>query len=134
MEIVHTTGRPPAPVGPVERASQPSPAATELPDRKVVAPVPPSEPTTAAIGTSPTGDSPARTGPDDGTERRLAIDPQTRSLVAETVDTTTHEILGQLPDRSLLGLRAYLDGLARRQDEVAQTRNIERHVLPALVA
>lgn len=54
---------------------------------------------------------------DDVVERRTVIDPQTRAIVVQKRNTETGETVSQLPDETLLKLRAYSRELAERARE-----------------
>lgn len=45
-------------------------------------------------------------------DRRVTIDPGTQAIVHQTLDARTHEVVDQLPDQAMLGLRAYFERLA----------------------
>lgn len=64
---------------------------------------------------------------DDTLERRLTIEPRSRSIVLEKKDPDTGETVSQLPDETLLKLRIYSRELidrARQADEASHS--IER--------
>lgn len=50
-------------------------------------------------------------------ERRLVIDPQTRAIVLQKKNNETGEVVSQLPDETMLKLRAYSRELAERARE-----------------
>ena len=50
-------------------------------------------------------------------ERKLVIDPQTRAIVLQKKDLQTGETISQLPDETLLKLRAYSRELSERARE-----------------
>lgn len=54
---------------------------------------------------------------DEVVERRTIIDPQTRAVVLQKRDTETGETVSQLPDETLLKLRAYSRELEERARE-----------------
>jgi hypothetical protein len=49
------------------------------------------------------------------TERQVTIDPETQELVHQSIDARSGEVVVQYPDRSLLGMRAYIDRLGEKQ-------------------
>jgi len=54
---------------------------------------------------------------DDVIERRTIIDPQTRAVVTQRRNSETGETVSQLPDETLLKLRAYSRALAEKARE-----------------
>ena len=68
----------------------------------------------------------ARTA-DDTVERKLIIDPQTRAIVLQKKDPQTGETISQLPDETLLKLRAYSRELSERAREASEAHHqVER--------
>ena len=64
---------------------------------------------------------------DETVERKLVIDPQTRAIVLQKKDPHTGETISQLPDETLLKLRAYSRELSDRAREAEeQHHQIER--------
>ena len=64
---------------------------------------------------------------DETVERKLIIDPQTRAIVLQKKDRETGETVSQLPDETLLKLRAYSRELTERAREAEDTRHqVER--------
>jgi len=64
---------------------------------------------------------------DDTVERKLVIDPQTRTIVLQKKDPQTGETISQLPDETLLKLRAYSRELSERAREAEEAHHqIER--------
>lgn len=64
---------------------------------------------------------------DDTVERKLVIDPQTRAIVLQKKDPHTGETISQLPDETLLKLRAYARELGERAREAEEPNHqIER--------
>jgi len=64
---------------------------------------------------------------DETVERKLVIDPQTRTLVLQKKDRETGETISQLPDELLLKLRAYSRELSERAREAEEERHqVER--------
>ncbi len=64
---------------------------------------------------------------DDTVERKLVIDPLTRAVVLQKKDRDTGETISQLPDETLLKLRAYSRELTERAQEAAEThQQVER--------
>ena len=62
-------------------------------------------------------------------ERRLEVDPKTRSIILRKTDRDTGEVVDQYPDETLLKLRALSRELIERDRESAaatQTHEIER--------
>jgi flagellar protein FlaG len=62
-------------------------------------------------------------------ERRLEVDPKTRAIVLRKTDRDTGEVVEQLPDETMLKLRALSRELIEREREsaaAAQTHEIER--------
>lgn len=59
----------------------------------------------------------------DSIERRLVIEPRTRSVVLQKKDTETGETISQLPDETLLKLRIYSRELADRAVEADEARH-----------
>ncbi|WP_293807518.1 flagellar protein FlaG [uncultured Bosea sp.] len=60
-------------------------------------------------------------------ERKLIIDPQTRAIVLQKKDPETGETISQLPDETLLKLRAYSRELSERAREASETHHqVER--------
>ncbi|KRE00235.1 hypothetical protein ASE63_09130 [Bosea sp. Root381] len=71
----------------------------------------------------------ARHSLDDVVERRTIIDPQTRAVVTQKRNTETGETVSQLPDETLLKLRAYSRALsekAQAQEDEPPPQHIER--------
>lgn len=58
-------------------------------------------------------------------ERRLVIEPRTRTVVLEKKDQKTGETISQLPDETLLKLRIYSRELADRAQEARDSRRHE---------
>lgn len=127
MEIAKLTFTPPLQVDAAARSAQPALQDTELPERKVVRAIGPDLAAAPQAGAQGGGES-------GWSERRVVIDPDTQQLVTETIDAGTREVVAQTPDRAILGLRAYIDGVALRQDQAARERASGHAVLPALVA
>lgn len=64
---------------------------------------------------------------DETVERKLIIDPQTRAIVLQKKDLQTGETISQLPDETLLKLRAYSRELSERAREAEDPHHqIER--------
>lgn len=64
---------------------------------------------------------------DESVERKLVIDPRTRTLVLQKKDRDTGETVSQLPDETLLKLRAYSRELSDKAREAEETRRrVER--------
>ncbi|WP_306222650.1 hypothetical protein [Bosea beijingensis] len=64
---------------------------------------------------------------DETVERKLVIDPQTRAIVLQKKDLQTGETISQLPDETLLKLRAYSRELSERARETEELpHQIER--------
>lgn len=64
---------------------------------------------------------------DETVERKLVIDPNTRTIVLQKKDRETGETISQLPDETLLKLRAYSRQLSERAREAEEARHqIER--------
>ena len=64
---------------------------------------------------------------DETIERKLIIDPQTRAIVLQKKDPQTGETISQLPDETLLKLRAYSRELSERAREAEEpSHQIER--------
>lgn len=64
---------------------------------------------------------------DDTVERKLIIDPQTRAIVLQKKDLQTGETISQLPDETLLKLRAYARELGERAREASENHpQVER--------
>lgn len=64
---------------------------------------------------------------DDTVERKLIIDPQTRAVVLQKKDPHTGETISQLPDETMLKLRAYSRELSERAREANEPHHqIER--------
>lgn len=64
---------------------------------------------------------------DETIERKLIIDPQTRAIVLQKKDPQTGETISQLPDETLLKLRAYSRELSERAREPEEpSHQIER--------
>lgn len=63
---------------------------------------------------------------EDPIERKLIIDPQTRAVVFQKRDQQTGETISQLPDETLLKLRAYTRELTERAREADDTHQVER--------
>ena len=64
---------------------------------------------------------------DETIERKLIIDPQTRAIVLQKKDPHTGETISQLPDETLLKLRAYSRELSERAREPEEpSHQIER--------
>lgn len=64
---------------------------------------------------------------DETIERKLIIDPQTRAIVLQKKDPETGETISQLPDETLLKLRAYSRELSERARETEEpSHQIER--------
>ncbi|BCB19167.1 hypothetical protein [Bosea sp. ANAM02] len=64
---------------------------------------------------------------DETVERKLIIDPQTRAIVLQKKDLQTGETISQLPDETLLKLRAYSRELSERARETEEPpHQIER--------
>jgi uncharacterized FlaG/YvyC family protein len=64
---------------------------------------------------------------DEGVERKLIIDPKTRAVVLQKKDRETGETISQLPDETLLKLRAYSRELGERAREAEEARHrVER--------
>jgi hypothetical protein len=59
-------------------------------------------------------------------ERRLVIEPRTRSIVIEKRDADTGETVETVPDEATLKLRIYARQLTERDREVSPDRSIER--------
>lgn len=63
----------------------------------------------------------------DVIDRRIEIDPKTRSIVLRKTDRDTGEVVEQLPDETLLKLRALSRELIERgRDNASQQREVER--------
>ncbi|MDJ1158461.1 hypothetical protein QNA08_09465 [Chelatococcus sp. SYSU_G07232] len=65
----------------------------------------------------------------DTIERHLVIDPETREIVLQVVETRTGRLVNQIPDAAILRLRAYLRGVLSRwgTDRADDTaRRVER--------
>jgi flagellar protein FlaG len=58
-------------------------------------------------------------------ERHIEIDPKTREVVYQIVDSESGEVIRQTPDQALLRLRAYAREMLE-QIEAARTTNVER--------
>jgi uncharacterized FlaG/YvyC family protein len=56
-------------------------------------------------------------------ERKLSIDQETRAVVFQKKDRQTGETISQLPDETLLKLRAYSRELTERAREAEETRH-----------
>jgi hypothetical protein len=56
---------------------------------------------------------------DDVTERQVSIDAETQAIVHRNIDARTGEVVSQVPDRALLGMRAYIDRLSENRAEAA---------------
>lgn len=64
---------------------------------------------------------------DESVERKLVIDQKTRTLVLQKKDRDTGETVSQLPDETMLKLRAYSRELSDKAREVEETRRrVER--------
>ena len=64
---------------------------------------------------------------DETVERKLVIDPQTLTIIMQKKDRETGETVSQLPDETLLKLRAYSRELSERARENQETRRqVER--------
>jgi uncharacterized FlaG/YvyC family protein len=63
---------------------------------------------------------------DETIERKLIIDPQTRAIVLQKKDPQTGETISQLPDETLLKLRAYSRELNERAEAEEPSHQIER--------
>ena len=64
---------------------------------------------------------------DETVERKLVIDSNTRTIVLQKKDRETGETISQLPDETLLKLRAYSRQLSERAREAEEARHqIER--------
>ncbi|MCO5092132.1 hypothetical protein [Bosea sp. (in: a-proteobacteria)] len=61
--------------------------------------------------------------PEQTIERKLTIDRETRAVVFQKKDQQTGETISQLPDETLLKLRAYSRELTERAREAEQTRH-----------
>jgi hypothetical protein len=59
-------------------------------------------------------------------ERRLVIEPRTRSVVLEKKNPETGETVEMVPDEATLKLRIYAHQLAERDREASPDRSIER--------
>lgn len=60
---------------------------------------------------------------DKTVERKLVIDPQTRAIVLQKKDPQTGETISQLPDETLLKLRAYSRELSERAREASEPQH-----------
>lgn len=58
-------------------------------------------------------------------DRRIEIDPRTRSIIVRKTDRDTGEVVDQLPDETLLKLRALSRELIERSREAAADRSYE---------
>ena len=64
---------------------------------------------------------------DEGVERKLVIDPRTRTIVLQKKDRDTGETVSQLPDETMLKLRAYSRELSERARQAEEARRrVER--------
>ena len=64
---------------------------------------------------------------DESVERKLVIDPQTRAIVLQKKDMQTGETISQLPDETLLKLRAYSRELSERARDAEEVHHqVER--------
>jgi uncharacterized FlaG/YvyC family protein len=64
---------------------------------------------------------------DETVERKLIIDPRTRAIVLQKKDPDTGETISQLPDETLLKLRAYSRELSDRAREASEPQHqVER--------
>ena len=64
---------------------------------------------------------------DETVERKLVIDPETRSIVLQKKDRATGETISQLPDEALLRLRRYSRELSdRARDAQESVYQVER--------
>lgn len=64
---------------------------------------------------------------DETVERKLVIDPQTRAIVLQKKDLQTGETISQLPDETMLKLRAYARELGERAKEAEEAHHqVER--------
>jgi uncharacterized FlaG/YvyC family protein len=61
--------------------------------------------------------------PEQTVERKLVIDRETRAVVFQKKDQQTGETISQLPDETLLKLRAYSRELTERAREAEETRH-----------
>ena len=81
----------------------------------------------AGSGAEPQREGPPEPEDDGAAERRLSIDPETRSVVLQTRDPDTGETVVTVPDEALLKLRQYSRALVEQSLEDADTaRFIER--------
>jgi aconitase A len=58
-------------------------------------------------------------------DRRIEIDPETREVVYQTIDTESGEVIRQTPDQALLRLRVYAREMLEKM-ESSRTAGIER--------
>ena len=63
--------------------------------------------------------------PNQAVNRRLVIEPRTRTVVLEEKDPRTGETISQLPDETLLKLRIYSRELTERAQDIQDTRRHE---------
>jgi len=61
---------------------------------------------------------------DESVERKLVIDQKTRTLVLQKKDRDTGETVSQLPDETLLKLRAYSRELSDKAREAEEARRL----------
>jgi flagellar protein FlaG len=59
-------------------------------------------------------------------ERRLMIDPRTRDVVFQAINTRTGEIVRQIPDEALLRLRTYLRELREQEASADGAARVEK--------
>jgi hypothetical protein len=80
------------------------PAATELPEGKVI---PPTDASNSARNDTP---RPGRSA-DPNVTHTFVIDPQTREMIYRVIDVQTRQVLWQVPDVALSRSRAYAQAL-----------------------
>jgi flagellar protein FlaG len=83
-------------------------------------------PEAAAVRFDPSNGAQARAALDaairDVIERHIEIEPKTREVVYQTVDTESGEVIRQVPDQALLRLRAYAREMREKSDESRNAR------------
>jgi len=64
---------------------------------------------------------------DETVERKLVVDPRTRSVILQKKNRETGETVSQLPDETLIKMRLYTRQLAERQRQAQESRHgVER--------
>jgi len=63
---------------------------------------------------------------DETVERKLVVDPRTRSVILQKKNKDTGETVSQLPDETLIKMRVYTRQLAERDRQMQENHHVER--------